>query len=99
MQLLCNQLIRHCLCGCYIIPQKKVTQEKGTPLPRPFGLNLDLLKKSGGRPNSGLKALRQVRPTSPVFLTSRDGTEGKKSKPVGMLTMVAIGRAVMHKGF
>jgi len=64
-----------------LLAQKKVTQEKGTPLPRPYGLNLDLLKKSGGRPNSGLKALRQVRPTAPDFFSKSRRGRGEEKLP------------------
>ena len=64
----------------FLVSPRKGKQKKATPLPRPFGVNLDLLKKSGGRPNSGLSALRQVRPTAPDFFSKprRDRGEEKR---------------------
>jgi hypothetical protein len=50
----------------FCFAKRRVTKEKATPLPRPFGVNLALPKKSGGRPNLAY-GLRQVRPTSPNF--------------------------------
>ncbi len=63
-----------------LLAQNKVTKQKGTPLPRPFGLNLALPKKSGGRPNSGLKALRQVRPTAPDFFGKARRGRGEEKR-------------------
>jgi len=65
----------------FCLPKRSVTQEKGTPLPRPYGLNLALPKKSGGRPNSGLKALRQVRPTAPDFFGKARRGRGEEKLP------------------
>ena len=70
-----NLLYIIALCGCYIIPQKKVTKEKATLLPL-----VSCASRQSGRLRNSAFSLRQSSPKTPTLAAMLGAAKGLKVK-------------------